>query len=53
MGNVSTGLSENAIVATLKHWKYQAVADGSDSEDEPCCICQVRLAQFFYLLPQE
>ncbi|XP_011043560.1 PREDICTED: E3 ubiquitin-protein ligase MBR2-like [Populus euphratica] len=40
MGNVSTGLSEDAIVATLKHWKYQAVVDGSDSEDEPCCICQ-------------
>nr|XP_034913173.1 probable E3 ubiquitin-protein ligase HIP1 [Populus alba] len=40
MGNVSTGLSEDAIVATLKHWKYQAVVDESDSEDEPCCICQ-------------
>ncbi|KAF9678513.1 hypothetical protein SADUNF_Sadunf07G0042700 [Salix dunnii] len=40
MGHVSTGLSEDAIVATLKHWKYQAVVDGSDTEDEPCCICQ-------------
>ncbi|KAJ6740342.1 E3 UBIQUITIN-PROTEIN LIGASE MBR2-LIKE [Salix purpurea] len=41
MGNVSTGLSEDAIVATLKHWKYRAVVDdGSDTEDEPCCICQ-------------
>ncbi|KAJ6378551.1 hypothetical protein OIU78_028731 [Salix suchowensis] len=41
MGNVSTGLSEDAIVATLKHWKYRAVVDdGSDNEDEPCCICQ-------------
>ncbi|KAJ6288674.1 hypothetical protein OIU76_024623 [Salix suchowensis] len=41
MGNVSTGLSEDAIVATLKHWKYRPVVDdGSDNEDEPCCICQ-------------
>ena len=54
MGNVSTGLSEDAIVATLKHWKYRAVVDdGSDTEDEPCCICQVRVAQSFYLLPHE
>ncbi|CAK7337701.1 unnamed protein product [Dovyalis caffra] len=44
MGNVSTGLSEDAIVANLKRWKYQAVAEGSNSEDEPCCICQEEYA---------
>ncbi|XP_011008531.1 PREDICTED: probable E3 ubiquitin-protein ligase HIP1 [Populus euphratica] len=44
MGNVSTGLSEDAIVANLKRWKYQTVAGRSSSEDEPCCICQEEYA---------
>nr|TKR65970.1 hypothetical protein D5086_0000315990 [Populus alba] len=44
IGNVSTGLSEDAIVANLKRWKYQTVAGGSSSEDEPCCICQEEYA---------
>ncbi|OWM80709.1 probable E3 ubiquitin-protein ligase RHG1A isoform X2 [Punica granatum] len=38
IGNVSTGLSEETILARLKQWK--CVVIGSQLETEPCCICQ-------------
>ncbi|KAJ9177272.1 hypothetical protein P3X46_012508 [Hevea brasiliensis] len=39
IGNVCTGLSEEAIQAHMKPRKYEATAVGP-LKDEPCCICQ-------------
>lgn len=39
IGNVSTGLSEEAIMKHLKLQKYKS--SSQDVEIEPCCICQV------------
>ncbi|KAL3538863.1 hypothetical protein ACH5RR_002229 [Cinchona calisaya] len=39
IGNVSTGLSEDAISQSLGQWKYGFVAKES-ANLEPCCICQ-------------
>ncbi|KAA3488790.1 putative E3 ubiquitin-protein ligase HIP1 [Gossypium australe] len=39
IGNVSTGLSEEAILNRLKRQKYSSTP-GAQSEAEPCCICQ-------------
>ncbi|KAF2283737.1 hypothetical protein GH714_014666 [Hevea brasiliensis] len=39
IGNVCTGLSEDAIQAHMKPHKYEATAVGP-LKDEPCCICQ-------------
>ncbi|KDP31952.1 hypothetical protein JCGZ_12413 [Jatropha curcas] len=40
IGDVSTGLSEDAIQAHMKRQKYEGIATGSSLENEPCCICQ-------------
>ncbi|WCJ31182.1 RING/U-box superfamily protein [Euphorbia peplus] len=40
IGSVSTGLSDAAIHAHMKHFKYKTVAIGSSSQGHPCCICQ-------------
>lgn len=39
IGNVSTGLSDNAILDALKHRRHKFVTDESPNL-EPCCICQ-------------
>ncbi|KAK4770517.1 hypothetical protein SAY87_031049 [Trapa incisa] len=39
MGNVSTGLSEETILARLKQGKY-VIAIDIPWQTEPCCICQ-------------
>ncbi|KAI4366438.1 hypothetical protein MLD38_022317 [Melastoma candidum] len=39
IGNVSTGLSEETILARLKQ-RQHAAADGSSEDIEPCCVCQ-------------
>ncbi|KAK6938664.1 Zinc finger, RING-type [Dillenia turbinata] len=41
IGNVSTGLSEETIWKHLKQRKHLAVVINAQSEEEPCCICQV------------
>ncbi|KAK9284125.1 hypothetical protein L1049_023292 [Liquidambar formosana] len=43
IGNVCTGLNEEAIIAHLKWRKYQSIRIGLPVEDEPCCICQIYL----------
>lgn len=40
IGNVNTGLSEEAIVARLKQKKHVNAVE-SQVEEEPCCVCQV------------
>ncbi|KAI4389891.1 hypothetical protein MLD38_002061 [Melastoma candidum] len=40
IGNVSTGLSEETILAQLKRCPHTASTTGSTHEIEPCCICQ-------------
>ena len=41
IGNVSTGLSEEAISKHLKHKKY-VISGKPQSEIEPCSVCQVK-----------
>lgn len=46
IGEVSTGLSEEAISRLLKrrrHWSLAAAAQ-SGPDPEPCCVCQVMCA---------
>ncbi|THG20492.1 hypothetical protein TEA_013689 [Camellia sinensis var. sinensis] len=40
IGNVSTGLSEEAILATVRRHCYLSMKLGLPVEEEPCCICQ-------------
>lgn len=40
IGNVSTGLTEEKIVALLKQKKYLSVVREDQAEVEPCCVCQ-------------
>ncbi|XP_057469831.1 E3 ubiquitin-protein ligase MBR2-like isoform X2 [Actinidia eriantha] len=40
IGNVSTGLSEETVLSSLKQRKYFSIAMGTRSEVEPCCVCQ-------------
>lgn len=40
IGNVSTGLNEETIMKHLKQKKYSVDGLGSQSEIEPCCVCQ-------------
>ncbi|KAL8141111.1 hypothetical protein V2J09_007132 [Rumex salicifolius] len=40
IGNVSTGLAEEKIVARLKQKRYTQVNMEGQGEVEPCCICQ-------------
>ncbi|KAK9271293.1 hypothetical protein L1049_026883 [Liquidambar formosana] len=40
IGNVNTGLSEDAILNRLKQRKYVSIAIGAQLEAEPCSICQ-------------
>ncbi|KAL7204070.1 hypothetical protein ACSBR2_017186 [Camellia fascicularis] len=41
IGNVSTGLSEEAILAAVRRHCYLSMKLGPPVEEEPCCICQV------------
>ncbi|XP_057481129.1 uncharacterized protein LOC130768145 [Actinidia eriantha] len=41
IGNVGSGLSQEAILAGVGHRLYQSVELGSPMEKEMCCICQV------------
>ncbi|KAH1082307.1 hypothetical protein J1N35_022068 [Gossypium stocksii] len=40
IGNVYTGLSEEAILGDLRRRQYQSLTMGPPAETEPCCICQ-------------
>ncbi|KAL8141112.1 hypothetical protein V2J09_007133 [Rumex salicifolius] len=40
IGNVSTGLAEDKIVARLKQKRYTKVTREDHGDVEPCCICQ-------------
>ncbi|CAL5380979.1 unnamed protein product [Camellia sinensis] len=40
IGNVSTGLSEEAILAAVRRHCYLSMKLGPPVEEEPCCICQ-------------
>ncbi|XP_041000607.1 E3 ubiquitin-protein ligase MBR2-like [Juglans microcarpa x Juglans regia] len=40
IGSVSTGLSEEAIVANLRRQTYDSLTLGSPAVNESCCICQ-------------
>lgn len=42
IGNVSTGLSEEAVLKFLKQKKH-SVETESQIDAEPCCVCQVNL----------
>lgn len=41
MGDVSTGLDEEAIMKFMKQRNYSSVTTEGPSKMEPCCICQV------------
>lgn len=45
IGNVSTGLSEEKILGSMEHRKYEPF--GFSSNFEPCCICQVNISNVF------
>lgn len=49
IGNVNTGLNEDTIVSRLKQKKHVNAA-GSQVEKEPCCVCQVAMDSYFFLL---
>ncbi|XP_039009693.1 E3 ubiquitin-protein ligase MBR2-like [Hibiscus syriacus] len=40
IGNVSTGLTQATIRATLRRRKFQPITAGSTADTEQCCICQ-------------
>ncbi|XP_039065738.1 E3 ubiquitin-protein ligase MBR2-like [Hibiscus syriacus] len=44
IGDVSTGLNEEAILKSMKQKKYSSTAPESTQELEPCCICQEQYA---------
>lgn len=44
IGNVSTGLSEETVLAQLKKRKC-VIAIDAQQQTEPCCICQVGRSQ--------
>lgn len=41
IGNVSTGLSEEAVIKLLKQRKFSSWRLKASFDHEPCCICQV------------
>jgi hypothetical protein len=41
IGNVSTGLSEEAVIKLLKQRKFSSWRLKASLDPEPCCICQV------------
>lgn len=41
IGNVSTGLSEEAVIKLLKQRKFSSWRLKASLDYEPCCICQV------------
>ncbi|XP_052117184.1 E3 ubiquitin-protein ligase MBR2-like [Arachis duranensis] len=43
IGDVSTGLSEDVIMKSMKQQIYMSVMAESSTDLEPCCICQVRV----------
>lgn len=42
IGNVSTGLSEDAIMRSIIRRKHLLFVKESSHHPEPCCVCQVR-----------
>ncbi|XLR50399.1 hypothetical protein S83_001071, partial [Arachis hypogaea] len=40
IGDVSTGLSEDVIMKSMKQQIYMSVMVDSSTDLEPCCICQ-------------
>ncbi|KAJ0039919.1 hypothetical protein Pint_28017 [Pistacia integerrima] len=44
IGNVNTGLNEEAILALLRQRKHQSVPVESPVYNEPCCVCQEEYA---------
>ncbi|XP_010530763.1 PREDICTED: E3 ubiquitin-protein ligase MBR2 [Tarenaya hassleriana] len=40
IGDVSTGLTEEVILKTMKQHKYTTLPAESQQDSEPCCICQ-------------
>lgn len=46
IGDVSTGLSEEAVIKLLKQRKFSSWRLKASLDPEPCCICQV-----FHILP--
>ncbi|WJZ91984.1 hypothetical protein VitviT2T_011017 [Vitis vinifera] len=44
IGSVSTGLSEEVIMAKMEQWKYSCSKTGSSVDAEICCICQEEYA---------
>jgi hypothetical protein len=46
IGNVGTGLSEEAVIRLLKRRKFSSWTLKASLDPEPCCICQV-----FHILP--
>lgn len=47
IGNVNTGLSEEAILKSMKQKKHIAFMPISNQNLEPCCICQVKFISDF------
>ncbi|QHO53630.1 E3 ubiquitin-protein ligase MBR2 [Arachis hypogaea] len=43
IGDVSTGLSEDVIMKSMKQQIYMSVMAESSTDLEPCCICQVKV----------
>ncbi|KAL4396581.1 hypothetical protein AHAS_Ahas01G0106200 [Arachis hypogaea] len=41
IGDVSTGLSEDVIMKSMKQQIYMSVMVDSSTDLEPCCICQL------------
>ncbi|XLR50322.1 hypothetical protein HN51_001002 [Arachis hypogaea] len=41
IGDVSTGLSEDVIMKSIKQQIYMSVMAESSTDLEPCCICQL------------
>ncbi|CBI21404.3 unnamed protein product, partial [Vitis vinifera] len=39
IGSVSTGLSEEVIMAKMEKWKYSCSTTGHSVDAETCCIC--------------
>ncbi|KAK9287300.1 hypothetical protein L1049_015713 [Liquidambar formosana] len=44
IGDVSTGLSEETILKSMKQRKYMSIMTGTALDVEPCCVCQEEYA---------
>lgn len=45
IGDVSTGLNEETIMKIMKQKRYTSLEIEIPSDQEPCCICQVRVRE--------